>query len=85
LIGLDGREVPNGRDWVPDRLFRWDWKACCDAHDIAYSVGGTDMDRWQAELDFAACLFKVSPALALFMVPVTFLLGYAYYILKAKP
>jgi hypothetical protein len=79
MIGLDGRPVPNGCDWFPDRLWAWDWKHCCDAHDIAYTLGGADLDRFKAEMDFAGCLASVSPLLALVMVPVTLLLGYAFF------
>lgn len=84
MIGLDGREVPNGCDWFPDRFLVWDWKHCCDLHDIAYTVGGTDMARWAAEADFMGCLFRVSPLLALTVAPVTFLLGYGFYNLKRR-
>ena len=84
LIGLDGREVPNGCDWFPDRLLFWNWKHCCDGHDIAYTLGGTDMDRWAAEAAFYACLNTVSPLIAPIMVFVTFLVGYGVYNLKRQ-
>ncbi|MHB1086458.1 MAG: hypothetical protein ACYCZ0_01795 [Minisyncoccota bacterium] len=84
LIGLDGREVPNGCDWFPDRFLVWDWEYCCSAHDIAYTIGGTDMDRWVAEAEFFGCLASISPLLALVMVPVTFLVGYGLYNLKRR-
>jgi len=84
VIGLDGRKVPNGCDWFPDQFWVWDWKACCDAHDIAYTLGGSDMDRWAVEWSFASCLFAVSPVLAVVMVPFTFLLGYAYFVRRMK-
>lgn len=79
LIGLDGRPVPNGCDWFPDAFLWWSWGHCCDAHDVAYTLGGTDLDRFAAEAEFFGCLATVSPLLALVMAPVTFLLGYAYF------
>lgn len=79
LIGADGREVPNGCDHFPERFWVWDWKHCCDAHDIAYTIGGTDMDRWRIEADFFGCLAAVNPVIAVVVVLATFLGGYAYW------
>ena len=84
MIGLDGRPVPNGCDWFPDGFWIWNWKHCCDAHDIAYTLGGTDWERFVAEANFFGCLSTVSPLLAIVMVPVTFLLGYGFYVKRRR-
>lgn len=44
----------------------WDgtWRACCDLHDTAYTVGGSKLD---ADLDLLACVFPHSPLAAAVM------------------
>ncbi|MEG7522336.1 MAG: hypothetical protein M3H12_04455 [Chromatiales bacterium] len=32
------------------------WEGCCDAHDQRYAVGGTEEQRWQADLELKACV-----------------------------
>lgn len=48
--------VINGCDFSPDGWFGYAWRVCCDAHDLAYSVGGDSIMRLAADLELGRCI-----------------------------
>lgn len=52
--------VINGCDFFPDGIGKLSWKVCCDAHDIAYSIGGTLVDKLHADAALTKCVDTLS-------------------------
>jgi|SRR5690606_5700471 len=46
----------NGCDMFPDGFLWWNWRHCCDLHDIAYTVGGSELVRRMADEALASCV-----------------------------
>lgn len=75
----------NGCDSFPEALLWWTWKHCCDVHDVAYSVGGSEWDRLVADFNLAGCVAGVSPILAIIaaiMLAGTTLAGWLWFRFK---
>ncbi len=60
----------------PDRLAGRDWSACCAQHDRAYA--DPDVTRLAADLELAACVAEVWPAMALVMFAGVCAFGWAF-------
>lgn len=48
------KALPDGCTASPD----FNFKKCCDAHDIAYNKGGTERDRLAADIALRICIRK---------------------------
>ena len=52
--------IINGCDFFPDGIGKLSWKVCCDAHDIAYSLGGTIADKINADRALTYCVDTIT-------------------------
>lgn len=58
----------NGCDFWPDGLGNLDWRICCDAHDLAYGIGGNAWERLQADWALAVCVNEIAPGMGFVML-----------------
>lgn len=59
------------------------WRACCDAHDVAYSAFA---DKVQSDLELALCVARTGHgAMALIMLAGVLAFGWLFYPRKREP
>ena len=76
MAGSISNNVGDGCTFWPDRT----WRACCDAHDAAYSLG---IDKLQADWNLLTCVLPYDPIAAVLMFGGVSLFGWLWW-LKAR-
>lgn len=51
---MSEHDKTNGCSFVPD----WDFKECCDRHDLDYAAGRTWRDKIRADLRLGRCIWN---------------------------
>lgn len=69
----------NGCDGWFDSLGPWNWRHCCDAHDIAYSTGGEAILRLAADANLVSCVNQVLTPMGFVMGAGVFAFGWLFY------
>jgi hypothetical protein len=60
------------------------WRACCDAHDVAYSAGGSWVEKLQADWALATCVNDVLPGMGLVMLVGVLIGGPLFFVWRSR-